>query len=669
MISQKRSPKFVQRLRFQLAIFSRLAAAVVLLALLVLGDTVRAASTSGAVKSDLEIHLAQANNDSPYAFVRAKFEPGEITDPWAARFYDEAGAEIPFFVWDSVSWRVAREGREDWGKRFALIQHAPGDAPEAIAARQKKLEWAKASLPALGAKLAAEDAASERTPDSVCAAIYLLRFRVPPFGKVRIHMQMLATPKATPERQEWHGNKVEQRVAIACGDLAFRGLPDQMTVFCRDAEMFQVTGFNAGGASGETSHADPARPYSIEKTSGIITKVIIKSQTNGRNNAPMDWQCSYWMFPEGGYVALEGFSIGDPAGYTGGPQKLSLWKAPMGFTMKSQPSWETPWWIHQSKPNGYVATHLLNGVSLATGYGNNPYSINAEGNGREPEIQSAGEQLALRWRCQINDPAEARVHSPEPVPRPGVPPDSLQPAPVEWKPKIDWLYRQYLVGLASGAEASQSALRKVLGASAGWIDRPLDEETAATRVVDILKKMPIDRTGTEFDQLIVASPMVSGDIAAAKNYLSRARNQAEKADFYIATMRDFVARGGKPAGGSHVDPDGVRREGFTGNPCYFAHLLPAYLRVFDFFELNFPHEEYRRALTRFADFTMESIGGKPFDLQKWNTTLEQEWPSRVVPAIPLMIGADTVNPDPQYRQAATILFDVLRDRVKKNPHV
>src|SRR5437763_1452865 len=74
---------------------------------------------------DLEVHLAQANNESPYAFVRAKFEPGEVTDPWAVRFYDQAGAEIPYFVWDSVSWRVGRAGREDWGQRFALLNHAP----------------------------------------------------------------------------------------------------------------------------------------------------------------------------------------------------------------------------------------------------------------------------------------------------------------------------------------------------------------------------------------------------------------------------------------------------------------------------------------------------------------------------------------------------------------
>jgi hypothetical protein len=84
------------------------------------------ATESGALK----VHLAQANNDSLYAFVRAKFRPGEVTDPWAVRFFDEKGTEVPYFVWDSVTWKVAKEGREDWGHRYALINHGPGNEPE-----------------------------------------------------------------------------------------------------------------------------------------------------------------------------------------------------------------------------------------------------------------------------------------------------------------------------------------------------------------------------------------------------------------------------------------------------------------------------------------------------------------------------------------------------------
>src|SRR5262249_49723917 len=98
----------------------------------------------------LKVHLAQANNDSPYALVRAKFEPGELNDAWAVRFFDEKGTEIPYFVWDSVTWQVARNGRDDWGHRYALINHAPGDAPDALEGRAKKIEWAKQNIPEVG---------------------------------------------------------------------------------------------------------------------------------------------------------------------------------------------------------------------------------------------------------------------------------------------------------------------------------------------------------------------------------------------------------------------------------------------------------------------------------------------------------------------------------------
>src|SRR5262249_28129341 len=83
---------------------------------------------------ELKVHLAQANNDSPYTFVRAKFEPGEVADPWAVRFFDDKGKEVHFFVQDSITWRVAREGRADWGQRYALLNHAPGNAPQVIEA-------------------------------------------------------------------------------------------------------------------------------------------------------------------------------------------------------------------------------------------------------------------------------------------------------------------------------------------------------------------------------------------------------------------------------------------------------------------------------------------------------------------------------------------------------
>src|SRR5262249_56738514 len=113
----------------------------------------------------------------------------------AVRFFDDKGKEVPYFVWDSISWRVAREGRPDWGKRFALLNHGPGDAPSVALARAQKLEWTKKNLPELGAKLEAQEQAADKAPDSICAALYLVRHRVPALGKERLKLRIY------PERQ------------------------------------------------------------------------------------------------------------------------------------------------------------------------------------------------------------------------------------------------------------------------------------------------------------------------------------------------------------------------------------------------------------------------------------------------------------------------------------
>src|SRR5262245_39069522 len=64
---------------------------------------------------DLRIHLVSGSRQSSYTFVRAKFLPGEVEDPWAVRFLDDQSREVPHFVWDSLTWQEAREGLPHWG--------------------------------------------------------------------------------------------------------------------------------------------------------------------------------------------------------------------------------------------------------------------------------------------------------------------------------------------------------------------------------------------------------------------------------------------------------------------------------------------------------------------------------------------------------------------------
>jgi hypothetical protein len=129
---------------------------------------------------------------------------------------------------------MAREGRTDWGHRYALVNHAPGCAPGVLAARSRKLQWAKENLPELGAKLEAQDEAARRAGRSVCAALYVLRHQAPPYAKERLTLRVYPNRQVEPKRQEWKGKKVDRRISTQQGELRFEGLPDRLSVTWKD---------------------------------------------------------------------------------------------------------------------------------------------------------------------------------------------------------------------------------------------------------------------------------------------------------------------------------------------------------------------------------------------------------------------------------------------------
>lgn len=635
---------------------------------------------AGEVVSEFKVHLAQANNDSPYSFVRAKFEPGEVSDPWAVSFTDEHGVDVPYFVWDAVGWGVARNGRADWGKRYALLNHGPGNDPVAVLARDEKLAWAAEHMPQVGAKLAAQERAAEQNPKSVCAAMYLLRRSVPAFGKQKLTLQIHDKPQVAVERKEWKEAEVRERVKVAQGDLSFDGLPDHLNISWKGRALLNSAGFEAGGASGTMSHVDPAQPFTISATTGIATKLVVTGKTKWRDSGSMDWQCTYWLLPEGSYVALEGFSLGQASQYRGGPQKLSIY-APAAdageFHEVHAPSWEQPWYLHAIGERGFAATHLMHAVPLAIGYGNNPFTVNAEGPNKDPRIEADAKSLALRWFHEVNDPAISRLMGAPLVingrstatgqPLSGSDAESL--APIEWTPRVDWLYRQYLVGVGEKADAAEGSLRSVLGAAAGWIDRPLDEEELAKLFVGMMDEIGRNGNSGEIGLLKVVPAVLNEDDATVQKLMrDRLQDHPARTDFYIDIITRSVAAGQKPAGGGKQLPDGSRWEGWTGNPCYHASLMPVYARTLEHFDVPHSHEAYRDSILRYADFGLELLGGKPFDLEKLRTTLEAEWPSRVVPTIPLMLHAYTLKKDERYIQVAKLLFDDLHKLVERNPH-
>lgn len=647
------------------------------IAAVVLGLSVFPVGFAVGAPRELSVHLAQSNNDSPYALVRAKFEPKELSDPWAVRFFDEQGNEVSYFVWDAITWREAREGRSDWGGRYAALNHAAGDAPDVPGARETKIDWAKQNLPMLGLSLGLADTTARTSGDSVCAAMYLLRRKVPAFGKDRLTLRIFPERQVEPNRRTRRSGEITRRVRVEQDDLVVDGLPDRLSVSWKGKELFRSAGFDAGGSAGSAGHADFARPFSIEAVHGIVTRLSIIGETERAKGGLVEWQSTYWLFPEGTCVALEGFGLTEPGDYRGGHQTLSVFAPPegaAGFKQVSGPNWDKPWYVHRVGDRGFTAAHLFFGTPLTIGYGNNPFTVNAEGPNKEPRADVEEGRLALRWFHQIDDPAIARLMNRDALTvanghialKAPAGEDATRSA---WQPKTDRLYRQYILGVGEEAASAESALRNVLGAAGGWIDRPFSEEEVAALLVSLMDEIGRGGQSSEIGLLKIVPAMLVDDRSAIDKALhDRFQDHTERTDFYIDLIRRSVLKGMKPSGGGKQQPDGSRLEGWTGNPCYHAALMPVSIRTMEYFDLPVPLEKYQRASVRFADFGLELLGGTPLDLEKFRTSLEAEWPSRCVPTISLMLHAYSLEKDQRYADAAKVLFDDLMRLVERNPH-
>lgn len=670
---------------------------------------------------ELAVHLVQANNHSPYAFVRAKFEPGELSDPWAVRFFDQNGREVQYFVWDSVTWQVAREGRADWGRRYALLNHHPGNAPEALEMRPRRIDAAREQLPQLGASLAAQDEAAKQAGDSVCAALYLVRHAVPALGKDKLTLRVYPMRQVEPKQRRLEADRARQRVAAAAGDLVVDNFPDKLAVRWKEKELFRYGGFKIGdkslskdGSFQAASHVDPMRPLAIEIAEGIITKVTIHGATDGRAGGAMNWQCVYWLFPEGSFVALKGFNLENTEGYLGGGLTMAIWEMPRQPQELHQPLWKKPWWLFELDDDAFVALHQCPDVPLAVGYGNNPFCASTPGSfaaraGERTKGQGDG-LVELNWTYDLTDNRIYRLFHPRldgdrsfdlaevtdlrdtllgsgkltKVPtdatdkegRPIWPPErvaALEEALslVKWRPRFDWLYRQYLVGVGQTASDAETGIRQVLGAAAGWVDRPFQEEELAELIVQFSLRQSSNTDSGRHQQAWTVLPAVlhKRDRQAARQFLGECADPVEMAADAMQRIRKCAAGGADPILGTTKEGG----EGWLHNPAYAAVDVPVALRFMEHFRLfdlaDRPRREYREALLEWADFSLEVVGGSPLDGDKLRASYRSAWANRMVMLGPLMLRAYQETSDEKYARAARMLFEeVLMKQVEQSPH-
>jgi hypothetical protein len=589
---------------------------------------------------EFRVHLAQGSGRSSYTFVRARFLPGEVEDPWAVQFLDGQGRKVAHFVWDSLTWQEAREGATQWGGhgRYALLNHASGDVPGVSEARNRRIEWAEKNIPEIGARLRAQEEAARQHGGSVCATLYLLRYRVEPFGKARLTLKT-GVPFSKGDEGPF--------------DLSFDG-----SAFTRKGKLlFKLAGFQAGGHEGTLDGLAGTRVT----RRGIVTKTSFRGQTPG-----LSWKRTYWLLPEGCVAALEEFTPTEE-GYTASlksGQRPSIWEGELSVVGK--PTWITPWWTLKAG-SSFAAVHLFHHVPLATGYGNNPFSSNPEGEGYNPSVQPAGDgRVALDWPFDTANLGFLFVARPglwRKVQEKGA---AAQREMLPWRANIDWCSRQYLVGVGSTEDEASRGLQQLLCAAVGWIDRPYKkEEIQGLFVKQFLLQGPLDGFGPPLQALPLA---IRGDLKAAKRILE----QGDSIDKFVAIYMDRVRTNvrhnvDKWTGVVKNDHGEIIGEGWLENPCYCAVASTFYLRILEHFRLDHHVGESRKALVGWADETLRLFGGEEKDLEKFRTAYRTQWPSRVVMLVPLMLRAYRETKDEKYAKLAVMIFDDHMAMVESNP--
>jgi hypothetical protein len=587
--------------------------------------------------------------------------------------------------------------------------------------RAHRLAAAKEQLPQLGAMLNAQDEASGQYEDSLCAALYLLRYKVRQFGRDKLSLHTFQSRQVEPQQQLVQAIGIGQHLAANAGELSVDHLPSKPVVRWKGNELYRYTGFKIGdksagknGSITDSTFADVNQSFSVDITTGIITKISLEGTAAGRMGSATNWQCQYWLFPEGGYVALKGFSLENTDDYLGGGLSLAIWEIERQPQQIHAPTWERPWWLHQIGGQSFTAVHLFSDVPLTSGFGNNPFNASAPNSFQvlsSEKTKGRGDGiLELNWNYDLTDKRIYRLFHPRldndgsydladvtdlreslltngkltKVPHKAVgkdgqllwPPERVSAFEealkyVKWRPHMDWLYRQYLVGVGENSVEAEYGARQIIGAAWGWIDRPVDENELQQLIVAASISKSANTALMHYHQAwaLLPAALTSSDSDSIRKILRDCPDPIEMSADAKRRIEKCIDGGVSVVDGTTKDGG----EGWMHNPAYAAVDVPTALRFMDHFELfefaEHSRLEHRKALLDWADFSLRSLGGHPLDWEKLRTSYHSVWSNRIVMLVPLMLRAYAETNDNKYARASRLLFDeVLMDQVEKNPH-
>jgi hypothetical protein len=236
---------------------------------------------------------------------------------------------------------------------------------------------------------------------------------------------------------------------------------------------------------------------------------------------------------------------------------------------------------------------------------------------------------------------------------------------LRWRPKIDWLYRQYAVGVHANREQAEQAVAHPVCAAGGWIDRPWSEERLAGLIVEVVRRW--GEVAVAEDNCNVPTwtvHLVVGELTHRPSVVRAALKFAHPES--LAKGRAMLERV-KAAG---IDPRVQKtNECLFGNPGYHSSENPRMELLLSYFGHDKTVPEFRAGLLEWADYLLPILGKGQgdFDWAAYREAYLNFWPSRTVLLLPTFTYAYRVTKKDIYRDVVVRMMDDLFKSQNENP--